>query len=228
MLFGVADTKSDKYKTRVNYKKTPEYQIYENMVARCYYPKTARYECYGGIGVKVCKEWLKFHNFAEWCEDNYVDGFFLDKDILSDDGMEYSPYNCYFVPREINNMFVLNKKKLDTDLPAGVFRRGERFVGRTQKTFRTFDTALEAYTYVNTVKHKECLKYLDLYGKKMDSFLVEHLEDYDSFCDIIDSINLKRYKKYYRDPWAECYGEWFYDFFGQDVTRSSIIGGIND
>lgn len=225
MLFGVADTKSDKYKTRINYKKTPEYQIYENMVARCYYPKTARYECYGGIGVKVCDEWLKFHNFAEWCEDNYVDGFFLDKDILSDDGMEYSPYNCYFVPREINNMFVLNKKKLDTDLPTGVFRRSGKYTGRTNKTARMFDTVSEAYEYVNRYKHRICLETLEKYSGKLDPYLAEHLEHYDSFCEIVDRINLKRYKKYYRDPWAECYGEWFYEFFGQDVTRESILEG---
>lgn len=75
MLFGVADTKSEKYKIRENGSKTLAYSFYENMMARCYYSKTSRYESYGGIGVEVDNEWLSFHNFAEWFYDTTTDGY---------------------------------------------------------------------------------------------------------------------------------------------------------
>lgn len=111
------------YKTRhsTTSPKTPQYTKWENMLARCYYPITSRYSAYGGRGVEVCDEWLNFQNFAKWFDDNYIDGWHLDKDILGD-GMLYSPDVCRFVPQEINNVLVDSHENssLKYSLPLGV------------------------------------------------------------------------------------------------------------
>lgn len=122
-IFGVGCIGIGKYKSRYGAKgpKTKEYQVWENMIARCYYPKTARYNAYGGQGVTVYKGWLNFQNFAEWFTQNYREGQHLDKDILGD-GKQYNPEVCRFVPQELNNLLVnntINTGKVSA-LPVGV------------------------------------------------------------------------------------------------------------
>lgn len=43
--------------------KAPEYSVWGGMLQRCRNPKAPHYECYGGRGIKVCKEWLQFESF---------------------------------------------------------------------------------------------------------------------------------------------------------------------
>lgn len=51
--------------------------------------------------VSVCTEWLVFSRFKHWWVDNYVYGWQLDKDLLSD-GRVYSPSTCIYIPRWLN------------------------------------------------------------------------------------------------------------------------------
>ena len=62
------------------------------------------YSSYGGRGVKVCEEWEReFESFYQWAICNgWRKGLELDKDIIGD-GLLYSPQNCIFVTRKINN-----------------------------------------------------------------------------------------------------------------------------
>ncbi|MGG7348372.1 hypothetical protein ACQ7CM_24445, partial [Escherichia coli] len=53
--------------------------------------------------VTICDDWYRFSDFYYWYVENVVDGWHLDKDILG--GNEYSPSNCIFVPREVNQLF---------------------------------------------------------------------------------------------------------------------------
>lgn len=57
------------------------------------------------IGCGVCEEWLTLSVFKEWFDANYVDGFFLDKDLLVEGNKVYSPNTCFFVSRALNNLF---------------------------------------------------------------------------------------------------------------------------
>jgi hypothetical protein len=42
----------------------PEYQIWKNMIQRCYYPKDSHYHWYGERGIIVCDRWRKsFRDF---------------------------------------------------------------------------------------------------------------------------------------------------------------------
>ena len=46
---------------------TPEYIAWIGMKARCYYPKTIRFERWGGRGIKVCRQWI--HSFETFLSD---------------------------------------------------------------------------------------------------------------------------------------------------------------
>lgn len=68
--------------------------------------------------VKVCEEWLTFSNFKKWFDENYVEGFAIDKDLLSlPNNKIYSPQTCCFIPRIINNAI----KKYPTDKQIGIY-----------------------------------------------------------------------------------------------------------
>ena len=65
--------------------------------------------------VTVCEEWHSYANFQKWFNENYINNFHLDKDLLQI-GVEnkvYSPSTCLFLPRKINN-FIINKNTNNT------------------------------------------------------------------------------------------------------------------
>ena len=69
------------------------YNIWSQMKARCYNPKSINYSRYGGRGISVCKEWTeKFENFRDWAMANgYSDDLSIDR--INNNG-NYEPSNC--------------------------------------------------------------------------------------------------------------------------------------
>lgn len=97
--------------------KCPAHMAWANMLDRCYNAKFhSRHPSY--IGVTVCDEWLSFMSFRKWWIDNHVDGWHLDKDLLTD-GREYSPEACIYVPQWLNK-FTLDRALMRGDWPIGV------------------------------------------------------------------------------------------------------------
>jgi len=94
---------------------------------RCYSTKE-KYPTY--IDCSVGKEWHNFQNFAQWYEENYVQGFVLDKDVLFKGNKIYSPETCCFVPQEINILFTSYNKG---NLPIGVKKIGNKFYAYLRK-----------------------------------------------------------------------------------------------
>lgn len=89
------------------------------MLMRCYSTKFhKRQPTY--ISCTVCKDWLLFSNFKKWHDNNYIEGYQLDKDILFKGNKIYSPETCCFVPHEINTLFIKNDRDRGT-LPIGVY-----------------------------------------------------------------------------------------------------------
>lgn len=110
--FGIGE-----YKCKVNGKGCKAYNCWSGMLERCYsdkYHLTCRYK---GRGVKVCDDWHNYQTFAKWFKDNYIEGFELDKDILS--GKLYSPETCVFIPKELNTFFTA-RHKARGEYPLGV------------------------------------------------------------------------------------------------------------
>src|SRR5574343_280652 len=90
---------------KVNGKNTKPYSIWTAMLQRCYdQRRLSRQPTY--IGCSVCNEWLFFPNFKEWFDNNYVEGWELDKDLLVTENKVYSPETCIFVPHSINVLFI--------------------------------------------------------------------------------------------------------------------------
>ena len=110
-VFGVGVT-GTKYPVKINGVITKEYDLWQNMLKRCYSDtykkKRPTYE-----GCKVSENFKSFEYFYEWCNqqvgfDNDGNGnpFHLDKDLLIKGNRVYSESTCVFIPAEINSLLV--------------------------------------------------------------------------------------------------------------------------
>lgn len=80
--------------------RTPQYKLWQGMIARCERPETKDYHRYGGRGIKVCAEWHDKKTFIQWCLDNgWQKGLQLDR---IDNNGDYCPTNCHFVTPKDN------------------------------------------------------------------------------------------------------------------------------
>jgi len=81
-----------------------DYEVYRNMIRRCYDPLSASFEDYGLRGIKVCYRWKGLNGLKHFLEDmgdrpnkNYQ----LDR---KDNDQGYSPWNCRWCTRKENNL----------------------------------------------------------------------------------------------------------------------------
>ena len=110
LTVGVGVLGGTKHKPTQNGKHTAAYKTWAAMIKRCYDPKHKGYKFYGARGVSVCSEWHNFQEFADWFEENSVEGYHLDKDIITHGSRLYSPETCCFVPVAINILLVKPKR----------------------------------------------------------------------------------------------------------------------
>ncbi len=136
------------------------------MLVRCYninYHKTR--PTY--IGCEVTKEWHNFQVFGDWFEENHVESFDLDKDLLFRGNKIYSPETCCFVPQEINKTLIKCSSKRN-EFPIGVSYNKKRskfqVAGKVNGT-KYFDCIEKAFNYYveNKKQHIKILaeKYKD-------------------------------------------------------------------
>jgi hypothetical protein len=89
------------YVSRKNTIKELNYSVWLDMLKRCYDEKYLKkqptYE-----GCTVVPEWHNFQNFAKWFEENYIEGMYLDKDIIKEGNKIYGPETCKFVTPQEN------------------------------------------------------------------------------------------------------------------------------
>lgn len=152
------------YKAKLNNKITKEYSTWGHMLKRCYSELShTKHKSY--IGSSVCEDWKCFQNFAKWFEENYIEGFHLDKDILVKGNRVYSFNTCCFVPREINLLFSKRKKK---KYLIGVYKNGKKFSSAlNNKYLGTFDTPEEAFQAYKVVKEQYIKEVADKWRDKI-------------------------------------------------------------
>jgi len=98
-----------KHGHRKNDNRTPTYNSWRAMKARCYYTKHDAYYNYGGRNITICNTWLIFENFLSDMGQRPV-GKSLDR--IDPDG-NYTPENCRWAT---NKQQAQNKRNKSLDL----------------------------------------------------------------------------------------------------------------
>lgn len=136
------------------------YEVWKNMIMRCYCEKKKGLKRYSDV--TVSEEFRRLSDFKVWCEEQVGfnnEGWQLDKDILVRGNKVYSKNACCFVPPEINYLVCDHNGRGTRGLPVGVDSCGGKYVarirvgsGETKRIggFSTPDDAHKAYKY-----HKE-------------------------------------------------------------------------
>lgn len=74
------------------------YAVWKTMHNRCKNQSHNRYASYGGMGIKVCKEWSSFEKFWEDMGETYAEGLTLDR---IDPNGDYCKENCRWVTQKV-------------------------------------------------------------------------------------------------------------------------------
>lgn len=102
----------------------PFYKAWKHMLERCFCPKLKRkYPTYEDV--TCVDEWLYFSRFKSWMEIQHWEGKALDKDILNSGNLIYSPDNCIFIPKNLNNFLTNTQRTKISGLPLGVCWNGD-------------------------------------------------------------------------------------------------------
>jgi hypothetical protein len=102
-------------------------RVWQSMLLRCYSDNyREQYPTY--IGCTVIDEWHNFQNFCIWFKDNYIDGYYLDKDLKFYGNKQYSYDACTFVPNRINTFFSTRERY--NNLEMGIVRYGTGYSKR--------------------------------------------------------------------------------------------------
>jgi hypothetical protein len=179
-VFGVGYIGYGKHKASIRSKHTKCYAIWRGMLQRCYYQYKDFNISYKDV--TVCEEWHNFQNFAEWFEDNYnpetMEGWQLDKDLLSTDYKVYSPITCCFIPQEIN---CLIKEQKETTGTIKVKDRYKSQIGKNKvhNHIGSFDSLEDANKAYKEEKKKYILNIAEQHKDKININVYNKLINYE-------------------------------------------------
>ena len=157
----------DKYNCKINGKHVKEYQLWTDMLKRCYGEKRhLRHPTYKDC--EVSENFKSYEYFYEWCNEQIGfgnEGWQLDKDLLVKGNKVYSENTCVFIPKEINLVLTKSDKKRG-EHPIGVswHSKSKTFVAQVSKNkgkrehlglFNTEIEAFKAYKHTKEVFVKE-------------------------------------------------------------------------
>lgn len=92
----------------INKKRIRLYNIWRNIIFRCFYPKNGNYLRYGFKGIFIDKEWYNYFNFEKWALQNgYKNNLTIDR---IDNLKNYCKENCRWVDYKIQERNKSNNK----------------------------------------------------------------------------------------------------------------------
>lgn len=184
LVFGVATYTRGKYVAKRDYKETPEYRLWKNMLSRCYNKSyLKKYPTY--CKCSVSDKFKDFQYFAEWCnqQPNFnKEGWDLDKDIIGD-GSTYSEEFCRFVPQDVNKLLIGRYK--------GEYRTGVHFSKKFGKfkaqcsalgkrlALGYFSTEEEAFQSYKSFKENLIKERVNFWKIQLDQDVYETLMNYE-------------------------------------------------
>lgn len=171
-------TKRAIYGVGINDSKTPisrngkdfkSYNAWLAMISRCYNPNELNKRPTYKYCI-VCDSWLKYSNFKKWFDKNYKEGYQLDKDILVQGNLTYSPQTCCFVPQYINS-FINDCAKSRGRYKLGVIKDGRKYYARTHidgvlVNLGTFESEDDAHIAYKNARKKEISRVANEYYNK--------------------------------------------------------------
>ena len=181
---GVTGTK---YQSTSNGVLTKEYELWQNMLKRCYSDKyQKKYPTYEGC--QVSENFKSYEYFYEWCNEQVGfgnKGFDLDKDLLVKGDKVYSEDSCVFIPQEINQVLVKRESMRGEHL-IGVYwhKKSKAFVAMVSKTkgkreyLGLFNTEIEAYNAYKVAKESFVKEQAEKWKSQIDDRAYEALMAY--------------------------------------------------
>ena len=165
-----------KYKVRENGKHTDEYNIWHEMLRRCYDPKFhEKHSTYKDCTVEDYL--LNFQHMGKWLEDNYYEvpgeKMCLDKDILCKGNKIYSRDTCIFVPERINLLFTKRDKSRGNSPIGATPNSSGNYQVRCHDEYGksiylgTYNTKEKAFQVYKQYKEKVIKKVIDSYKEKI-------------------------------------------------------------
>jgi len=178
-VFGVGYFGVGKYNHKDNKKIS---QTWMNMLQRCYsleFQKDRPTYKY----CSVHSDWHNFQNFAKWFEENYIEGYCLDKDFTVIGNKIYSAENCRFIPNEINVLLTNVSTKEGHYLLGVNLHKGGRFqatisINNQRKYLGLYNTEIEAHNAYKKAKLLYIKEQLTEYKKEVGDIIFENLINY--------------------------------------------------
>lgn len=157
------------------------YRVWSGIISRCYSPKNQNYDRYGGRGVYVCSEWLEFQGFAAWYNGQYKgEDWHIDKDILVESNLVYSPETCTFVPPSINTFFATLPKN-EGFLPTLNFDKGGYKASVSDGNYKynkTFKSQHEGFIFYKKFKEDRAKELAKEFQSLVDQRITQALLDF--------------------------------------------------
>lgn len=167
--------------------KTSDYsvfhKIWDKIIRRVYDTKTINRRI-SYTKAKMCKEWENFQNFAKWCEENYIEGWTIDKDLLSNPNNKiYSPSTCCFLPNDLNNILSI-RTAINKKLPVGVINYKNKYRVQFSKYsypayYGDYNTVEEAVKIYIKYKKEYIIEVANKYKTQLKPHVYEKLINYD-------------------------------------------------
>ena len=176
-----------KYPSKVNGVLTKEYELWREMLKRCYsdtYQK--KYPTYEGC--KVSDNFLHYEYFYEWCQNQIgfdIEGFELDKDLLIKGNKVYNESTCVFIPAEINSLLIkCTASRGEHLIGVSWHKRDKVFMAKVSKNkgkqeyLGYFKTEIEAFNAYKKAKESFIKEQANKWKSQIDKRVYDSLMNY--------------------------------------------------